>query len=220
MNLPPRSSAGEIRARPSPNSSARARWPLAIPTAAWLLAVGAGLRSTWIYEAAPGRAATTAAQWPGQSRIPRATDRATLVLLGHPRCPCTRPSIGELEQLMARCEGKVTAYVLFVKPSGEPANWEQTDLWRSAATIPGVQVRLDKGGVEARRFRAATSGQTLLFDRGGQLRFSGGITATRGHAGDNAGRDAIVSLIETGTAVRTKTPVFGCALRSPDADAR
>ncbi len=218
MNMTQPSDAAASRAAVAPRSAARARWMLVATTLVWLLAVGAGLRSAWNYESAPGRAAATKSQWPAGSRIAPAPDRATLVLLGHPQCPCTRASIGELAQLMARGGDKVTAYVLFVKPSGTPAGWEKTDLWRSAAAIPGVQVRLDEEGREARRFHVSTSGQTLLFDRAGQLRFSGGITSARGHAGDNAGRDAIVSLLETGTATRTKTPVFGCALLSSDAD--
>lgn len=219
MNMTqPSAAAGETRAPVASHTSPKARWTLVAATLLWLLAVGAGLRAAWDYESAPGRAAGTKSQWPAGSRIAPAPDRATLVLLGHPQCPCTRASIGELAQLMARGGDKVTAYVLFVKPPGTPAGWEKTDLWRSAAAIPGVQVRLDEEGREARRFHVSTSGQTLLFDRAGQLRFSGGITSARGHAGDNAGRDAVVSLLETGTATRTKTPVFGCALRSPDAD--
>lgn len=218
MNLPLHSRTEEIRARPSPHPTTKARWALVATTLVWLLAVGVGLRSAWNYESTPGRPASAGLMWPAQSHIRPAPERATLVLIGHPQCPCTRASVGELARLMARCQGKVTAYVLFVKPSGTPARWEKTDLWRSAEAIPGVQVRLDEGGVEAHRFHAATSGQTLLFDRTAQLRFSGGITAARGHAGDNAGRDAIVSLLETGSTPLTKTPVFGCALRSPDED--
>ena len=59
---------------------------------------------------------------------------------------------------------------------------------------------------------ASTSGQTLLFDRDGDLIFSGGITGGRGHSGDNAGRDAIVSLVESGESTLDETPVFGCSL--------
>jgi len=44
------------------------------------------------------------------------------------------------------------------------------------------------------------------------LVFSGGITQSRGHAGDNAGENAIISLINTRAADQAKTPVFGCSL--------
>ncbi|MDQ3813533.1 MAG: RedB protein [Armatimonadota bacterium] len=181
----------------------------------WLLAVVAGLGVMLNYENSPGVAATAPVQWPTNSRIRLAPDRPTLVMLAHPRCPCTRASIGELALLMARCQGKVTAYVLFLKPAGTASDWAKTDLWQSAAAIPGVQVVRDDGGVEARRFGVETSGQTMLFDSAGRLLFSGGITAARGHSGDNAGRSVIVSLLTTGMAERHQTFVFGCSLRDP-----
>ena len=185
----------------------------------WLVMVGTGIGFLWNYENTPGTAAAAApARWPADSRIQRATDRATLVLLAHPHCPCTRASIGELAQLMTQAEGRVTAYVLFVKPPGFPAEWEETDLWASAAAIPGVSVVRDDEGIEARRFHAATSGQTTLYDREGALLFSGGITSARGHAGDNAGRTAVVSLLTMDEAEQKQTPVFGCPLFAEGAE--
>jgi hypothetical protein len=119
---------------------------------------------------------------------------------------------------MTQAQGRVTAYVLFIKPSGFTTEWEKTDLWASAAAIPGVHVVSDDEGVEADRFHSATSGQTLLYDAEGKLLFSGGITSARGHEGDNAGRAAIVSLLTTSDAALTKTSVFGCPLFAPKAD--
>lgn len=185
----------------------------------WMFVVVVGLRVLLAYENTPGVAASPSVQWPANSRIERASSRATLVMLAHPRCPCTRATIGELNTLMARCQGKVKAYVLFFRPKGAAAGWENTDLWQSADSIPGVQAVADEGGMEARRFQGQTSGQTLLFNSAGHLLFSGGITGARGHAGDNAGRDAIVSLLNDGkTAQQTaqhEAFVFGCSLRDP-----
>jgi hypothetical protein len=120
--------------------------------------------------------------------------------------------MNELAQIMARVQGKVRAYVLFLKPEGSGANWDDTDLRRSAGQIPGVTVLSDVDGTEARRFGVETSGHTLLFDSAGRLLFSGGITQSRGHAGGNAGESAIVSLVNNHTADRAKTFVFGCSL--------
>jgi hypothetical protein len=113
---------------------------------------------------------------------------------------------------MAQCQGLVNANVLFIQPEGFNDEWAQTDLWQSAATIPGVTVRQDSGGIEARRFHAETSGQVLLYDAAGRLLFSGGITGSRGHSGDNAGRSTIVSLLIEGIAERNQTLVLGCSL--------
>jgi hypothetical protein len=44
------------------------------------------------------------------------------------------------------------------------------------------------------------------------LIFSGGITGSRGHAGDNAGEMTLVSLLTRGQADRSGTSVFGCPL--------
>jgi hypothetical protein len=72
----------------------------------------------------------------------------------------------------------------------------------------------DADGSEARRFGAETSGHTLLFDPNGSLLFSGGITASRGHAGRNAGESAIIAAVNGKRTDRTGTPVFGCSLIS------
>jgi hypothetical protein len=191
-----------------------------ISTTLWLLVVGVGLSVLMGYENTPGVAAKPSALWPAGSRIQRAPDRATLIMLVHPHCPCTRASIGELALLMAQSQGRLTAYVLFLKPAGFSDNWEKTDLWESAASIPGVQPIVDYDGVEASRFNATTSGQTVLFDVDGRLLFSGGITIARGHAGDNPGRSAIVSLVNTRIAEQSETRVFGCPLFDDNSDCR
>jgi hypothetical protein len=133
-------------------------------------------------------------------------------MFAHPHCPCTRASVGELAQIMAHALGKVNAYVLFVKPPNAPAGWDDTELRASAAAIPGVTVVTDENGKEAARFGAETSGHTLVFDRSGTLVFSGGITVSRGHAGDNAGESAVIAVLSQQAIERTRTPVFGCSL--------
>jgi len=141
-------------------------------------------------------------------------------MLAHPHCPCTRASVGELASIMAHSQGRLTAYVLFLKPDGFADDWERTDLWQSASRIPGVKVMLDNNGVEGRLFHAETSGQTVLYDSQGRLLFSGGITASRGHSGDNAGLSAIVSLVNAEVPDRTETFVFGCPLFDSTSECR
>lgn len=186
----------------------------------WLMIIGTGLFVLMAYENTPGVAAKPLGTWPADSRIQRAPEQATLVMLVHPHCPCSRASLGELAILMAQSRGRLTAYVLFLKPAGFTDDWEKTDLWRSAAGIPGVKPIVDDDGIEASRFNATTSGQTFLFNAEGHLLFSGGITVARGHAGDNAGRSAIVSLLNTSVAEQTETPVFGCPLFDENSDCR
>jgi hypothetical protein len=122
--------------------------------------------------------------------------------------------VGELAKLMTACQGKLVAKVLMLRPPTMPAGWERTDLWDSAAAIPGVLVVADVDGAEARRFGAETSGQSLLFAADGRLLFAGGMTESRGHSGDNDGRSTLMSLVLTGsiTAQPAHTPVYGCPL--------
>ena len=192
-------------------------------TSVWLLGAVAGLSVLWRFDNAPGLGANAPGQWPRDSALDRASGRPTLVLLAHPQCSCTRASLDELGEALARAHTRPKTYVLFLKPEGVSSGWEQTDSWRMAAALPGVTVVRDDSGREALRFGAATSGQTLLYDADGTLLFSGGITAARGHAGDNAGRSELVSLLNREQSARARTlnseqshrdatSVFGCPL--------
>jgi CBS domain-containing protein len=178
----------------------------------WLLAVTTGLAILWDYENAPGVSAAPPTRWPTDTRIVAAFDRPVLVMTVHPHCPCSRASLEELDRVMAHVPNRVAAYVLFVSPRDLPDDWTRTDLWQRAVGIHGVAVLRDDDGVEAQRFNAVTSGQTILYDANGSLLFSGGITGSRGHAGDNVGRSAIEALLMGHVAATRSTPVFGCSL--------
>jgi hypothetical protein len=117
-----------------------------------------------------------------------------------------------LAEVLARAHTRPKTYVLFLKPQGFSDDWVRSDLWNTAAAIRGVVLVRDDDGREARRFGSATSGQTLLYDGAGVLRFSGGITGSRSHAGDNAGRRSLVALLSGGAPDRSATNVFGCPL--------
>ena len=184
-----------------------------IATGVWLaLAVtGSAVLTRYAYQ--PSMAAEPPAEWPRGTSIRRAASGATLVMMVHPQCGCTSASLEELARLMARNGGRLEAHVVFLLPKGYAQGWERTGLWRSASEIPGVDTSIDAGGREIARFGAWTSGQTLLYDAAGALRFSGGITEARGHAGDNPGLDALEQALRTGTGPAVRSAVFGCSLR-------
>jgi hypothetical protein len=154
--------------------------------------------------------------FPPESRIERDTERPTLIFFAHPKCPCTRASLRELARLMTDGEGKLRAYVVFIKPKGESEEWTETDLRTNAEAIPNVVVVIDEDERETKIFNAQTSSLTLLYDRYGNLRFNGGITAARGHEGDNAGRRAIFEIITEEADKTVETLVFGCPLHKKD----
>jgi hypothetical protein len=204
-----------------------ARYWIALATLGWIAAVAVGLSRLLAYESAPGDSGLSPRRWPARSRLRRDPYRPTLVMIAHPRCPCTRASLAELSRAMVRCSDRAAVHVLFVVPPGVPRGWERADLWRQAAAIPVARVHRDDGS-EARLFGARTSGHVALYDARGTLLYSGGITAARGHEGDNAGSRAVVRLIRAASAAAPRrsrsepgaeslepgaTYVFGCPLR-------
>ena len=77
----------------------------------------------------------------------------------------------------------------------------------------------DRQGQRATAFGAMTSGHVLLYDRSGNLVFSGGITAARSHEGDNLGCTSVVAIINGGTSSVAQSPVFGCSISGEVDDA-
>ena len=194
----------------------RGSWWLGVLTVLWVMGAVGGLWVVWAYENGPGAAAEVTDRWPAGTSLQPATDRPTLVLLAHPQCTCTRASLGELAEALARARVRPKTYVVFLKPSSFEDGWEKTGLWETASALPDTTVVRDDDGLEAIRFGAATSGQTMLYDARGTLLFSGGITGARAHAGNNAGRSAVVELLNHRQADQTLTNVFGCALFAAD----
>jgi hypothetical protein len=180
----------------------------------WIVAVTGGLSVLWAYDNTPGEAGRSPAAWPAETRLSRSTDQPTLVLFAHPQCSCTRASLGELAELLARARTQPKTYVVLLRPFGVEQDWEKTDLWRQATSLPNVTVIRDDNGDEAARFGAVTSGQTVLYGEDGALLFTGGITGARGHSGDNAGRASVVALLNRARVERSWTSVFGCGLFS------
>jgi hypothetical protein len=164
------------------------------------------------YSITAGTAAKSPSEWPSDCPIERSAERDTFLMFLHPRCPCSRASLRELARVMAQVGDRLDVLVVFFQPDDEPNAWARTDLWTAATLIPGVRIATDVGGKTASRFGAATSGQVLLYDAAGRLLFSGGITAGRGHEGDNLGRRAVMSLVRGTEPAENSCQVFGCPI--------
>jgi hypothetical protein len=113
------------------------------------------------YEGTAGAEASAPEMWPRASEIALDPSRANLVLLVHPECPCSRPSVSELAKLMARAGSHIVAHVLFVMPPGLSADPVASGMWDTASHIPKTTPLIDPHGTEARRLGALTSGQVV-----------------------------------------------------------
>jgi len=181
----------------------------------WLGFVATGMTLVMRYDTTPGTPAAAPHMWPRESRLTLAADRPTLVMLAHPRCDCTRASLSEIAELLARTTHRPQTYIVFIRPPRTGPDWERTSVWAVAAAIPGVNVLRDDDGQEATRFGVETSGQVLLFRPDGGLAFSGGTTSARGKTGTNVGRTTLLDLLEGRTPLTSTTPVYGCPLFGP-----
>jgi hypothetical protein len=179
----------------------------------WVAAIVGGLFALQAYKSRPGRSGQTPAvftEWDSGSDSQR---RPRLLMFLHPQCPCSRASLHELAEIVARNPGNATVELVFVNPKGAGPEWANTPLRRQAAAIPNVRL-IDDDGKLAHRLGAETSGYVVLYDADGKLLFRGGITRSRGHEGDNTGRQAICALLagNTDAPQGEKTPVYGCPL--------
>ncbi|MDH5676437.1 MAG: RedB protein [Myxococcales bacterium] len=203
---------GRASLAPQANSFPERGHRMELIVGAWLATALAGLLALLFYSSTPGQPSKAPAHWPASSRLSHKGSKATLVLVAHPHCSCTRASLAELARLMRRVGDYARGYVLMVRPQNFTKGWSRTDLWDQAASIAGVEVIDDQGGAEARRFGVHTSGATLLYSAHGSLLFQGGITPSRGHEGDSFGKTRIVEMLEQGRTLRSLGDVFGCAL--------
>ena len=165
------------------------------------------------HEQIPGVSAhPRSVRWPTGTVAALADADYTVVMFAHPRCPCTRASLSELQQLANAARGRAKFEVFFMLPGGADADWRRTANWQAAAAISGARLYNDYDARQATAFGAETSGQVLIYDRAGTLRYQGGITDGRGQEGDNAGITAATRLVQANITPPGAFPVYGCPL--------
>lgn len=186
---------------------------IALAAAVWIVACVAGAGVMMRYANTPGTTGELAAKWPAATKLSRNANGNTLLLFAHPRCPCTKATMGETREVLAARGASLT--VVFFEPEGADAEWKQTSLVHAVNDIDGAMVARDPDGVEARRFGVETSGHVLLFNQSGNLLFSGGITKARGERGENAAREIFSGQLQSPDPTIKTAPVFGCGLFAP-----
>jgi len=184
----------------------RLKWLLPI-LIGWFVTIIGGFGVLAKYQFTSGAGATAPA-----AVAALAGAKPELIVFLHPQCPCSRASVTELSRITSKVGDRLKTTVYVYAPKEKPKDWVESGLFKQASAIPGVVVNQDPEGAAARRYGVRTSGQVLLYSSAGKLLFSGGITDSRGHEGDNDGEDAIVRFALYNQAPRPVTPVFGCSL--------
>ena len=190
----------------------------------WLAAIVASFYFLGVYENSPGKLGTIPEKWLKTSQIAITRQKPTLLVFLHPRCPCSKATLGALEIVISRSINPCEIIVVFYTPKDEKENWYQTHLFYNTQKIsrflqqnkPGtaLNIYIDLEAQEAKKFGVRTSGTVLLYDQTHSLRFHGGITLSRGHfdSGDNFGVNAVVNILNNKATKITQTPVFGCSI--------
>jgi len=184
--------------------------------AVWGISIATGVLLLLTYGQTPGSITEAPKQWPVHSFLETDPNRWTLVLIAHPKCPCTAASIHELRELIAWSDTPLTTHLVFLSGPEGNASWFTGRTVDIARASNGVQLHFDQENQEVERFAVTTSGHVLLYDTAGRLRYSGGITASRGHRGANRGSRTILSLLDDRVSTGSPLPVYGCAMFSEE----
>jgi hypothetical protein len=175
-----------------------------------LSGIGWGVFAMLSYELTPAELAQAPSKWPEDSSLILASDRSTLLMFLHPACPCSRASLDELSDVARQWQNEVAIRLVFLATSDAQLQ-TSSGLCKAAQSMPGVQL-LEDDGHETARFGASASGEILLYDAQGDLKYHGGITGARGHRGDNFAKAALVQALSDKKPPSREMPVFGCPL--------
>lgn len=186
------------------------RW-LCAAGVGWLGLCGLGTGVLWSYGQQAGDPGLPGDAWALDDALPLASDRPTLVMFAHPKCPCSAASLSAIERLTARHEGRLASVLVLFEPDGADASWREGGLWRRARSIPGLSTVTDSGGRLTARAGATTSGVAGLYAPDGRLMFWGGLTPSRGHEGDSLGLDAVAAALR-GERHDAQAAVYGCSI--------
>jgi hypothetical protein len=177
-----------------------------------MAAILLGLNEMYTHRYASGAIAVTT-QWPRETSLSLNSSKRTLLLFIHPQCPCVTTSVEELSRIFAKSGRGVDFQLVVYRPKNEDAAWAQTASVERAKSLGASRRWDDVDGRIAGQFRVTTSGQVLLFDPDGRLLFNGGVTDSRGHAGDNDNAEALNQLLMQPSQEPQLTvvrKVFGC----------
>jgi len=170
----------------------------------WLLAMAIVFCTVYAHKYTAGYSGQPLARRTDESLKDKST-APQLIMFIHPNCPCANVSIKHFAKLVDILKLQAVIYICAeIKTDSQN--------WRSAEQIQGVKVILDSSSINAKKFGALTSGHVYLYSEDGKRLYDGGITAGRGHDGDNPGMKAILHLAKHPECNSVSMSVFGCHL--------
>jgi len=211
----------EQLANPLPHC-AWARWSSRALIVFWLLAIVAGwwCLNDYAFSVNTPLDIEPVEHWPAQTTIARPHGGSTLLLFLHPKCPCSQATLSELDRVLRSLQESSVrlpqVVVVSTVPVSADDSWFHTATAQRAKLLPGAQLIVDRGGHDAARFGATTSGYVMLFNETGDRTFAGGVTEARGHEGSNVGSDRLAEILRGEVAHFTEIPAFGCRLCLPE----
>jgi hypothetical protein len=176
----------------------------------WLGLIAVGYAWLLRYGFAPGKIASAPEIIPPSLAPSNSAGHAQIFLALHPRCPCSGATVKELAKILSRIPGTINTTVLVYQPASEGESWLQSSLLDECVNW---RVLSDPDGKLAASLGSLTSGDVVLYDANGKLRYHGGITASRGHEGDNAGERAVLRILSGSCGSYQSMPVFGCPIQ-------
>ena len=177
----------------------------------WLGLVAGGYAWLLRYSFAAGKTTTAPRRIPPSLALPASTRMQLFVAL-HPRCPCSRATVRELAKILNHGARASDVTVLMYKPADQEDSWLEGALLDECRRM-NCRVRPDPDGKLAASLGSLTSGGVALYDANGRLRYQGGVTASRGHEGDNTGERAVIEILRGSRENYKSMPVFGCPIR-------
>jgi hypothetical protein len=174
------------------------------------------------YDMEEGSSGSISERWPSQTHLVLEGHGHTLIVFLHPQCPCSTATVTELAKIVDHSPQPLKVYADIANSYLDPQTQQikcvgevrpgATRLVNYVSEIPGVEIVPDAGNKVATAFGAETSGYTMLYDQEGKLAFAGGITASRGHEGDNDCADLLIEALKGRSTKVASSPVFGCKL--------
>ncbi len=180
---------------------------------AWLLVIGISTYFIASYETTAGIVDSPPLHLPDPLKSKIGKNKNLLIMGLHPKCPCSLSSIRQLEKLLTQSNHDPKSCVfIFFKPKNEEDLWVQGNLSRMAQRLK-VQNIIDEGGDLLELLGIRTSGHTLIYSNSGRLKYSGGLTPSRGHEGTNSFSRAALDALRNETQTQVEGLVFGCSIK-------